>query len=237
MKASKRTAAILVGCAIALLSVLAGVAAADNTHGTPPGQAKKEQAQAANSQPTTSDNSTGVKPSSTTDHDTTAAAGSNKTKLYGNGETAGQIAMQNGASATTTLHGPGNSQPHKVAVCPKNGKSHEVDVHALKSHRSSSCSSGSQAQTTSETKSQVQVQAQVQANAAVTANSAATSAPTTSSTGSVAGVQQTTAGQSSSHASSHARGGVLGARITTGKPVTRQARAAHAVLGTASFTG
>jgi len=231
MRASKRTAAILVGCAIALLSVLAGVAAADNPHGTPPGQAKKEQAQAANSQPTTADNSTGVKPSSTTQHDTTAAAGSNKTKLYGNGETAGQIAMQNGASATTTLHGPGNSQPHKVAVCPKNGKSHEVDVHALKSHRSSSCSSGSQAQTTSETKSQVQVQAQ--ASAAVTANSAATSAPTTSSTGSVAGVQQTTPGKSSSHA----RGGVLGARITTGKPVTRQARAAHAVLGTASFTG
>src|SRR5882757_3069748 len=133
-----RTAATLVGCAMVISSVVAGVAAADNPHGTPPGQAKKEQTQAANSQPTTSDNSTGVKPSSTTDHNTTAA-GSNKTKQYGNGKTAGQIAMQNGASADTPLHGPGNSQPHKVAVCSKNGKSHQVDVHALKSHRANAC--------------------------------------------------------------------------------------------------
>jgi len=30
---------------------------------------------------------------------------------------------------------------------------------------------------------------------------------------------------------------VLGVRISTGKPVTRRARPAHAVLGTANFTG
>jgi hypothetical protein len=224
MRASKRTAASLVGCAIAVLSVLAGVAAADNPHGTPPGQAKKEQAQAANSQPTTSDNSTGVKPSSTTDHDTTAAAGSNKTKQYGNGKTAGQIAMQNGASADTSLHGPGNSQPHKVAVCSKNGKSHEVDVHALKSHGAGSCASGTQGQTKSETKSQTS------GGAAPSSPSAPAQAPVTSSAAGVAGVQ-TSVGQP------QARRGVLGARVTTGKPVTRRARPAHAVLGTADFTG
>ena len=192
-------------------SVVAGVAAADNPHGTPPGQAKKEQAQAANSQPTTSDNSTGVKPSSTTAHNTTAAAGSNKTKQYGNGKTAGQIAMQNGASADTQLHGPGNSQPHKVAVCSKNGKSHQVDVHALKSHRANACSSGSAAQTS--------------ASPTNSTFAPAASSPVTSLTGGVTGVQ------------TRARGGVLGVRISTGKPVTRRARPAHAVLGTANFTG
>jgi hypothetical protein len=227
-----RTAATLVGCVMVISSVVAGVAAADNPHGTPPGQTKKEQAQAANSQPTTSDNSTGVKPSSTTDHDTTATAGSNKTKQYGNGETAGQIAMQNGASADTSLHGPGNSQPHKVAGCPKNGKSHEVDVHALKSHGAGSCASGSQAQTTSETKSETK--SQTNGTAATSSPSAPAQAPAstpvTSSAAGVAGVQ-TSVGQS------QARRGVLGARVTTGKPVTRRARPAHAVLGTANFTG
>jgi hypothetical protein len=200
-------------------SVVAGVAAADNPHGTPPGQAKKEQAQAANSQPTTSDNSTGVKPSSTTAHNTTAAAGSNKTKQYGNGKTAGQIAMQNGASADTQLHGPGNSQPHKVAVCSKNGKSHQVDVHALKSHRANACSSGSPAQTSASSA------AQTSASPTNSTSAPAASSPVTSSTGGVAGVQ------------TRARGGVLGVRISTGKPVTRRARPAHAVLGTANFTG
>jgi hypothetical protein len=231
MRASKRTAATLVGCAIAVSSVLASVAAADNPHGTPPGQAKKEQAQAANSQPTTSDNSTGVKPSSTTGHDTTAQAGSNKTKQYGNGKTAGEIAMQNGAGADTQLHGPGNSQPHKVAVCSKNGKSHEVDVHALKSHGAGSCASGSQGQTKSESKSETKSQTSGTAPSSPSAPAQApASAPVTSSAAGVAGVQ-TSVGQS------QARRGVLGARVTTGKPVTRRARPAHAVLGTADFTG
>jgi hypothetical protein len=212
-----RTAATLIGCAMIVSSVLVGVAAADNPHGTPPGQAKKDQAAASNSQAATADNSTGVKPSSTTEHNTTAAAGSNKTKQYGNGQTAGQIAMKNGASADTKLYGPGNSQPHKVAVCSKNGKSHQVDVHALKSHHGASCSSGSQAQT--------------KENASAGA-APMSSAPATSSTGGVAGVQT-----SVTQSPAHARGGVLGVRISTGKPVTRRARPAHAVLGTANFTG
>jgi hypothetical protein len=75
------------------------------------------------------DNSHGVKPDSTTKHDTHATAGSGYTKQYGNGKTAGQIAEQHGAKPDTVLHGPGNSQPHKAALCPGG---HERDVHALK---------------------------------------------------------------------------------------------------------
>jgi hypothetical protein len=81
-------------------------------------------------------NASGVKPSNETAHDTHAEAQSDKTKQYGNGQTAGQIAEKNGAKGTAVLHGPGNSQPHKVTPC---SGGHEVDVHALKSHRSGSC--------------------------------------------------------------------------------------------------
>jgi hypothetical protein len=78
----------------------------------------------------------GVKPTNETAHDTHAAASSDETKQYGNGKTAGQIAVQNGAAPTTILHGPGNSQPHKAAPC---SGGHEVDVHALKGKRRKSC--------------------------------------------------------------------------------------------------
>jgi hypothetical protein len=78
----------------------------------------------------------GVKPSNETAHDTHAAASSDETKQYGNGKTAGQIAVQNGAAPSTILHGPGNSQPHKAAPC---SGGHEVDVHALKGKRRKSC--------------------------------------------------------------------------------------------------
>ena len=79
---------------------------------------------------------TGVKPSNDTAHDTHAAASSDQTKLYGNGKTAGQIAIGNGAAGSTVLHGPGNSQPHKAAPC---SGGHEVDVHALKGKRGGAC--------------------------------------------------------------------------------------------------
>jgi hypothetical protein len=85
---------------------------------------------------TTDANATGVKPSNETAHDTHAQAQSDKTKQYGNGQTAGQIAEQNGASGTAVLHGPGNSQPHKATPC---SGGHERDVHALKSGHGSSC--------------------------------------------------------------------------------------------------
>lgn len=78
----------------------------------------------------------GVKPSNDTAHDTHAAAASDKTKQYGNGKTAGLIAIQNGAAPSTVLHGPGNSQPHKAAPC---SGGHEVDVHALKGKRGQGC--------------------------------------------------------------------------------------------------
>jgi hypothetical protein len=81
-------------------------------------------------------NSSGVKPSNETAHDTHAEAQSDKTKQYGNGQTAGQIAEKNGAAGNAVLHGPGNSQPHKLTPC---SGGHEVDVHALKSHRGGSC--------------------------------------------------------------------------------------------------
>lgn len=107
----KRNVAVLIGSTVAC-GLLAGIAAAGTPQGTPsaqsapssqpPGQTKKQEAAAANSQPTTADNSIGVKPSSTTQHSTWATAGSNKTKQSGNGKTAGQIATHNGASAAQT---------------------------------------------------------------------------------------------------------------------------------------
>jgi hypothetical protein len=97
---------------------------------------ESKQSPTSASQPATGgDNSHGVKPSSSTKHDTYAKASSDKTKQYGNGKTAGQIATKAG-HGDATLHGPGNSQPHKTAACPGG---HEVDVHALK-HKSSKCS-------------------------------------------------------------------------------------------------
>jgi hypothetical protein len=95
---------------------------------TSPGHSDHGQSQSTTTS-TGGDNSTGVKPSNTTKHDTHAAASSDKTKKYGNGKTAGQIATQAGYG-NSTLHGPGNSQPHKV-----NCGGHEVDVHALKNKK------------------------------------------------------------------------------------------------------
>jgi hypothetical protein len=124
-------------------SVAAPAAAAAQDHGNSanaPGQLKKgdtgtpavnaaAQTDAGAPQP-------GVKPSNDTAHDTHAAASSDETKLYGNGKTAGQIAVQNGAAPSTVLHGPGNSQPHKAAPC---SGGHEVDVHALKGKKRKGC--------------------------------------------------------------------------------------------------
>jgi hypothetical protein len=113
-----------------------------------PGQVKKDAPPAettttASTTTTVADQSApageGVKPSNETAHDTHAEAQSNQTKQYGNGQTAGQIAMNNGASGKTVLHGPGNSQPHKAAPC---AGGHEVDVHALKGRRAGSCGGG-----------------------------------------------------------------------------------------------
>ena len=96
------------------------------------GSSSKQSDTSASNPATGGSNAHGVKPSSTTKHDTYAKASSDKTKQYGNGKTAGQIATQAGYG-DATLHGPGNSQPHKT-LCG----GHEVDVHALK-HKGSKC--------------------------------------------------------------------------------------------------
>ena len=115
------------------------LASAPGNSANAPGQIKKEAevgpvatAASVTAAESSSEAQPGVKPASDTDKDTYAPASSDKTKLYGNGKTAGQIAMQNGASGATILHGPGNSQPHKAAPC---SGGHEVDVHALKGKR------------------------------------------------------------------------------------------------------
>jgi hypothetical protein len=106
-----------------------------------PGQVKKEEAQAppAAAEPSAGAQQVGVKPAGDTAHETHAPASSNETKLYGNGKTAGQIAQENGSAPSTMLHGPGNSQPHKASPC---AGGHEVDVHALKGKRQSTCGGG-----------------------------------------------------------------------------------------------
>ena len=76
----------------------------------------------------------------------------NQTKEYGNGKTAGGIAMSRGAPASTKIYGPGNSQPHKVMDCKKG---HLVDVHAVKSYSTADCqSSSTQTETKTETKTE-----------------------------------------------------------------------------------
>lgn len=102
---------------------------------TAPAAAKHESKQSstsASNPATGGSNAHGVKPSNSTKHDTYAKASSDQTKQYGNGKTAGQIATAAGYG-DATLHGPGNSQPHKV-LCG----GHEVDVHAL-AHKANKC--------------------------------------------------------------------------------------------------
>jgi hypothetical protein len=116
-----------------------------------PAKQDKQSSTSASNPATGGDNSQGVKPSNTTKHDTYAKASSDQTKKYGNGQTAGQIATKSG-HGDATLHGPGNSQPHKTAACPGG---HEVDVHALK-NKDSKCAttSSEQKKTKSETKTE-----------------------------------------------------------------------------------
>src|SRR5439155_24217578 len=122
-------------------------ASASGNSADAPGQAKKVDDASSSLSTTTTTTATvavssapassqGVKPANDTAHDTHAAASSTKTKLYGNGKTAGQIAIHNGAAPSTILHGPGNSQPHQAAPC---SGGHEVDVHALKGKRRKGC--------------------------------------------------------------------------------------------------
>ena len=139
----KLPAAVAAAVAVLAMAALSGVALAGAHHGDRGSHGRNGHASASVQATITLSSQAGVKPSSTTAHDTDAAAGSDQTKLYGNGKTAGQVAIGNGASSGTDLHGPGNSQPHKI--CGR-------DVHAFKG---GDCSTQEQAST----KSQEQLQA------------------------------------------------------------------------------
>lgn len=204
MKNNRRYATAVLASLFAA-AILSGVALAGNPHGT--------------SSTTTSGNSVGAKSSSTTHFNTHAAAGSSATKSYGNGKTAGQIAIQNGASASTNLYGPGNSQPHKASLCT-GGKVHLVDVHALKAHGSAgSCATSSTSTSASSTST----------------STGSTSTSTSTSTSSSGGVAVHANGQSGAKGAftppSTTRGG------GTEGAVSGQAKAARPVTGTANFTG
>jgi translation initiation factor IF-2 len=198
-----------------------------NGTATAPGQQKKAAASStpSNGQAKQAEKAAapGVKPSSSTSkagHWTQCSTGgtassptcsgngpkADGSKQYGNGKTAAQIAVSRGAPAGTVLTGPGNSQPHKVAVCPKkNNKSGGVDVHAVKSY-SASCTSQSS------TQSSAQAPALSTFGAAVSGG--------TSATGATAGMSPTTG---------TAQGGVLGAQATLVKPAAK--RSSGGVLG------
>lgn len=212
MKTSKRNVTAVLAALLGA-AILSGVAPAGNPHGTPPGHAKGQASTSASASATTG-NSVGVKSSSKTHFNTNAAAGSSATKGYGNGKTAGQIAMKNGAGASTNLYGPGNSQPHKASLC-SHGKTHLVDVHALKAHAgSASCASGSTS----------------------TSTSTSTTSTSTSTSGSVAGGSkgQTRNGQKGTFTPPSAKGN--GTSAGSGS-VNGQAKPARPVTGTANFTG
>lgn len=173
-------------------------------------------------------NSMGVKASAATGFNTHAAAASSSTKLYGNGHTAGQIAMKNGAGASAVLYGPGNSQPHKTGLC-FGSKMHLIDVHALKAHgNTAACASLSDTIGITTTVS-------TPGTTGVHGNGHAYGHANGHGNG-VAGV--------TAHAGVHVKGAVKsthakGSRVVAGVSgsVATQAKPATAVVGTANFTG
>jgi hypothetical protein len=214
MKTNNRYATAL-GGSLCAAAILTGAALAGNPHGTPPGQAKK---QANVSASASASASAGVKPSATSGisgHNTNAMAASTKTKLYGNGKTAGQIAMQNGAGATTNLYGPGNSQPHKP-VCP--GGKATFDVHALKAH------GGVAACTSASTSTSPSTSTSASATGGSQAKGVGAGAKTSGANGSK--------GAFTPPSSTRNSGGTSSQGVVSGT-----AHAAHPVLGAANFTG
>src|SRR5439155_17847164 len=88
-------------------------AAATGSAGAKPGQAAKSGPAKAATKPAGRGNSTntstspGLKPTKSTQRNFYTPAGSSSTKRYGNGQTAGQIAIKHGAQPTTKLYSPG----------------------------------------------------------------------------------------------------------------------------------
>jgi len=159
----------------------------------------------------------GLKPSATTGFNALVSASSNQTKLYGNGMTAGQIALQAGTGGVM-LFGPGNSQAHLV-LCGNR----VVDVHALKAH-AGACTTGVTLGTTS-----VVLSSSTPSIAAVTAQSSAALGANTSAATTRANVATKAKGRA---------GGVLGATATQAKSkATGAVLGATAHRGTLPFTG
>jgi hypothetical protein len=220
MKTNNRHLLVASGSLLAA-TILSGVAVAGNPHGSSPGQTKGQLNASTSSSATVSNNSAGVKSSSTTHFQTHAVAGSNGTKSYGNGKTAGQIAEKNGASATADLYGPGNSQPHKTSLC--GGSKHMVDVHALKAHGGASSCAGGSSGTSGSTSTSTSTSASASTNVTARGNGV-------SGAGKANGQTNTKGGGAFTPPSAN---GVSGAQHS----VSNQARPAHAVLGSANFTG
>jgi hypothetical protein len=239
----KRTAALTSWTLLVVgITAFAGSALAGNGNGngnangqaTAPGQVKKASATATSSSggsaSQNSPSTTGVKPTTATAHDThctlsssgCASTGANATtmgagdasKRYGSGTTAAQVAQQSGVTSGT-LHGPGNSQPHKMALCP--GGRHEVDVHALKAKKNKTCVA-SQPTTTSN----------VSGNVTSSSHAAAVSV--------AGGVTTSAAGPTAQGAAP--QGGVLGVTAAQGQPAGGVLGALEAVgQGKLPFTG
>ena len=132
------------------------------------------------------------------------AAKPDSSKRYGTGTTSAQIANSRGASAGTPVFGPGNSQPHKVLDCKRN---HWVDVHAVKSYSTASCSL--QSGTTTRTTGGIGV------SASVTSTGFSNAGPTTPGNSKAGGVLGVTA----SGGEAGPVGGVLGAIASVGSGV------------------
>jgi hypothetical protein len=152
----------------------------------------------------------GVKPANDTAKDTFALATSSQTKVYGNGQTAGEVAVA--AGYTGMLHGPGNSQPHKAALCT----GHEVDVHALKakglSAKCTTTPSTSTPATSVTTAHTAPAGASVSGSPAGTSPGASATAPGQAVSGGVLGV-------TASGGQSGPTGGVLGVIASAGSGV------------------
>jgi len=133
------------------------------------------------------------------------AAKPDSSKRYGTGTTSAQIANARGAPAGTPVFGPGNSQPHKVLDCKRN---HWVDVHAVKSYSTASCSLQSGGTTTRTTGG-------VGVSASVANTTPSTAGPTTPGNSKAGGVLGATA----SGGEAGLVGGVLGAIASVGSGV------------------
>jgi hypothetical protein len=163
-----------------------------SSHAKAPGKASGKGSASQNTS-----TSAGLKPTNATLKNQWAAASSNRTKRYGNGQTAGQIATRAG-SGSAMLYGPGNSQPHKLDCGGR-----LVDVHALKAHAARCASATTQHPQTSTTKTPATTKTSVPAPT----HGAAVSQGAKSSSGSTAG---------SAPAASTPAGGALGATAKSG---------------------